>query len=124
LQEDFLDYISINKIIETDASNITVPLDYTSELLAKIESVQPIPLKFSESIKRGIITGIFALLMLLPLFFGVNNSSQYSKTSDKLLQPNEQTHSKSNFGANLNTNINKISTQHNTTPQNVSNNDL
>ena len=125
LQEDFLDYISINKIIDEDANNIAVPLDYTNELLAKIESMQPIPTRFSESIKRGIITGIFALLMLLPLFFGVNNSSHNSKSTEKLSQSVEQRNLKSNFEANQIANNNKISTEQNTTHQNVVvNNDL
>mgnify|MGYP000931828432 CR=1 FL=1 len=32
LQEDFLDYISIDKAIDFDANQVTVPIEYTNEI--------------------------------------------------------------------------------------------
>jgi len=90
LQEDFLDYISINKMMNEDANNIAVPVDYTNEIFAKIEAMQPLPNKYWDTIKRGITTSIFAMLMLLPLLFGVNNLSQDNDVNNELPKTIEQ----------------------------------
>jgi len=102
LQEDFLDYISINKAIDVDASQVTVPIEYTNKIFAKAETMQPLPGKFLESLKHTVMTGIFALLMLLPLFLGFNNGKQNSQSDYKHSKSPQQISSLNNISTNQN----------------------
>ncbi len=102
LQEDFLDYISIDKAIDFDANQVTVPIEYTNEIFAKAENMQPLSGKFLESLKRTVMTGIFALLMLLPLFFGLNNGGQNNQSHYQTSKAEKQISSLNNISTNQN----------------------
>lgn len=107
LQDDFLDYISIDKLAEQDASNISVPIQFTNDIFAKISDMQPLANGYFTKIKRGLTIGIFAMLMLLPLFFVMNSNTQSNQTNENISQVNQQQPLNSSLGNNQNIAINK-----------------